>query len=195
MTISRTSFARRSAITAAIFAVVAAIGLPASVANASSPAPIPAAPASNPVATTTTVELEPDCTEVSAKARAYIVTHNLGICGITGSNGLKISPQVAVAIHCGYANITDSWVGGGYTSLEWSVTSTVGEMDYRDLYISWSGSNGNAGSDLDLSAMLAGSYTKNPPLEINSGFNAYATMNGTVTIWYGLTCYANNIHT
>jgi hypothetical protein len=67
-------------------------------------------------------------------------------------------------------------------------------MTWRNLYISWNGSNGSAGSYLDESAMLTGSYTKSPPLVIPSGFNAYATMNGSVIIWYGLTCYLAGIH-
>lgn len=198
---NKPGIARRWTIAASTVAIIASIALPTGAANAAAPAP-PATPASTaalagaPLATTTTtVALQPDCTNVTAQARSYIAAHSLGICGIKGlaSGAAAVSPQAAVAIACGYASIKDTPYGSGTTMLTWSITTTVGEMISRALYINWVGSNGSSAGFPDISFMATGSY-KNTAV-IHSGFNAYASLGGSVQIWYGLVCYAEGIHT
>ncbi|MEO8095240.1 MAG: hypothetical protein ABI632_09940, partial [Pseudolysinimonas sp.] len=99
----------------------------------------------------------------------------------------------SAVIKCGTASIADSPYKSGSTLLRWKVTSTVGEMSSRILFVDWNGSNGASGSINDWGAMFQKSWTNTEAVQ--SGFSATARLSGSVHIWWGLDCVVSGAHT
>ena len=177
-----------------VFAILAITVLPMGTVNASdSPSATDSPSVQTAAGQATTFELAPDCASLTTKARSYLSSHNIDVCGVGATSTTSAAQAAAVGIACGYASITDVPHHSGYTQLRWNVTSTVGEMSSRLLFVNWNGSNGSAGSINDWGAMLQSSWTNTAV--VPSGFSANASLGGSVHIWYGLTCYAVGVHT
>ncbi len=123
-----------------------------------------------------------DCTHMSAAAHKYATDH--GYC--TAAN-TKVAPNGVVYGDCG-----DSWiyifdVGGGDADIDYGFDSNWGAAVYRNLSIGYAGSESADGwSDSDW--MGSSSYSSSREyLPVGVG-DAYASMGGSIGLWWGGTC-------
>lgn len=129
----------------------------------------------------------PDCVDLTAKAKAYAVAHHINICGL-GVAATTVGPRPMNEVYgdCGASGIYLTYGGGDVAYFSYGFNSTVGDADYRDLVIHWTGAN--TGSFTDASVMFDYVYNGFYSAHFNPGTTT-AILGGTIEIWWGLTCY------
>lgn len=124
-----------------------------------------------------------DCGTMSAKAHQYAVAH--GYCA-----GGSRSPDTVVTGNCGSSEIyiyTDySTPDLGWADIKYGFASTKGTVIYRNLGVGYAGESDSGGFN-DSSVMFSSSYTRTVSRYVGSG-EAYASVGGTVTLWWGAQC-------
>lgn len=169
--------------------IIAIIGLAgiASPANAATNTSSPNLPTG---VTRIQVPMTADCTDLSAKAAAYIKKHNLTICGSASSGSGQVSPDNAVVGDCG-SSFLDVYSGGmGDAVIGYGFDSSEGDAVYRYLTINYSGTAVTSSFNDD-SPMFDYIYTSSERVYGGYGFFT-AQMTGGISLYWGLDCYIGN---
>lgn len=174
-----------AALAAAAAVLVVTLVVPATSVSA---ATIDSTPTSQSSVTVIQGTMTPECNNLSASTAAYIQDHGIQVCGYNQSATQGgIHPDGYATGNCGssYVFIYDN--NGGTADVAYGFNSTIGNMVYRNLVITWSGDEAS-GSFPD--AAFMNNFTYNSPLRlIIPGYGpAGAHLGGSATTFYGLTC-------
>ena len=141
------------------------------------------APPSSPPAGAIHAQMVLNCDTMSAKAHGYAVSH--GYCPT--STGSAAPNAVA------YGNCGDSWIyifddTEGNAEIDWGFDSSLGAVVYRSLSVGYSGVDESGGWP-DAAWMSSSSYANaRTGIWVGPYGEAYATVGGTVTLWWGGQC-------
>jgi hypothetical protein len=167
------------ALAASLLTVLTATAASATTQPSSHAAARTAAPATQVINATLTI----NCAHLTSSAATYAVAH--GYCRPAGKSFI---PNGVVPGNCGSSVLWMSNARGGNARFLYGFESTAGNIVYRSLDITWVNWSRNLSSSFpDHSFMDASHYTQQRTAYTASGW-VTGVMSGFVVLWWGATC-------